>query len=197
MGSLHRYRPRCRRGPQLIARYYDPTTGQFLTVDPDVAKTLSPYGYVEGDPLNGADATGLCQWWQLGCWFNQLAYGTQNPILIARMHSPDLGQEAQNLLTVVALINMEDGEGEAQLAGEELIDQVGTKAADQAAERVTVQDILSTKVARITRCALPKGSPGWDQIRGMTMQEVIAGAKANRPGYKTLLKLLTDSSYNR
>ena len=29
------------------------------------------------------------------------------------------------------------------------------------------------------------------------MQEVIAGAKANRPGYKTLLKLLTDSSYNR
>ena len=76
MGSLHRYRPRCRRGPQLIARYYDPTTGQFLTVDPDVAKTLSPYGYVEGDPLNGADATGLCQWWQLGCWFNQFAYGT-------------------------------------------------------------------------------------------------------------------------
>ena len=29
------------------------------------------------------------------------------------------------------------------------------------------------------------------------MQEVIAGAKANRPGYKNSLKLLTDSSYNR
>lgn len=43
----------------LIARYYDPTTGQFLTVDPDVATTLSPYGYVDGDPVNASDPTGL------------------------------------------------------------------------------------------------------------------------------------------
>jgi hypothetical protein len=42
-----------------IARYYDPTTAQFLTVDPKVATTLSPYGYVQGDPLNGTDPTGL------------------------------------------------------------------------------------------------------------------------------------------
>ncbi len=27
----------------LIARYYDPTTGQFLSVDPLVAQTLTPY----------------------------------------------------------------------------------------------------------------------------------------------------------
>jgi hypothetical protein len=37
-----------------LARYYDPTVGQFLTVDPDVATTLSLYGYVQGDPLNSA-----------------------------------------------------------------------------------------------------------------------------------------------
>jgi RHS repeat-associated protein len=43
----------------LQARYYDPTTGQFLTVDPDVATTLSPYGYVDGDPVNASDPTGL------------------------------------------------------------------------------------------------------------------------------------------
>jgi len=59
MGSLHRYRPRCRRGPQLIARYYDPATGQFLTVDPEVATTLAPYGYVQGNPLNASDPGGL------------------------------------------------------------------------------------------------------------------------------------------
>jgi len=63
MGSLHRYRPRCRRGPRLIARYYDPSTGQFLTVDPKVATTLSPYGYVQGDPVNASDPTGDCGLW--------------------------------------------------------------------------------------------------------------------------------------
>jgi RHS repeat-associated protein len=42
----------------LRSRYYDPTVGQFLTVDPDVAATLSPYGYVAGDPLNDTDPSG-------------------------------------------------------------------------------------------------------------------------------------------
>lgn len=45
-----------------MARYYDPATAQFLTVDPKVAATLSPYGYVAGDPLNATDALGLCSW---------------------------------------------------------------------------------------------------------------------------------------
>ena len=44
----------------VLARYYDPATGQFLTVDPDVATTLSPYGYVDGNPLNGTDPSGDC-----------------------------------------------------------------------------------------------------------------------------------------
>jgi hypothetical protein len=39
---------------------YDPTTAQFLSVDPLVAQTRSPYGYVGGNPLNNMDATGLC-----------------------------------------------------------------------------------------------------------------------------------------
>ena len=43
----------------LRARYYDPCTGQFLTVDPDVATTHSPYAYVLGDPLNSMDPLGL------------------------------------------------------------------------------------------------------------------------------------------
>jgi RHS repeat-associated protein len=46
----------------LRARYYDPATAQFLTVDPDVATTLSPYAYVADDPLNATDALGLCSW---------------------------------------------------------------------------------------------------------------------------------------
>jgi hypothetical protein len=41
------------------ARYYDPTTGQFLTRDPITPITREPYGYVYGNPLNNTDPTGL------------------------------------------------------------------------------------------------------------------------------------------
>ena len=40
-------------------RYYDPTTDQFLSVDPDVARTNQPYTYVNDSPLNATDPTGL------------------------------------------------------------------------------------------------------------------------------------------
>ena len=43
----------------LRARYYDPTTGQFLSRDPAVASTREAYGYTGGDPLNGSDPSGL------------------------------------------------------------------------------------------------------------------------------------------
>lgn len=40
-------------------RYYDPSTGQWLTRDPAVALTRSAYGYVNDNPLNGTDPSGL------------------------------------------------------------------------------------------------------------------------------------------
>ncbi len=43
-------------------RYYDPTTGTFLTRDPIEAITRSPYAYVDGNPLNMVDPSGLCGW---------------------------------------------------------------------------------------------------------------------------------------
>ncbi len=44
----------------LRARYYDPTTAQFLTVDPLNAITQAPYSYAGDDPLDQSDPTGLC-----------------------------------------------------------------------------------------------------------------------------------------
>ncbi len=42
----------------LRARYYEPTTGQFLTRDPLLA--MQPYSYVADNPLNSVDPLGLC-----------------------------------------------------------------------------------------------------------------------------------------
>ena len=42
-----------------VNRYYDPSTGQFLSVDPLVGITDQPYEYVGGDPVNGSDPSGL------------------------------------------------------------------------------------------------------------------------------------------
>jgi RHS repeat-associated protein len=46
----------------LRARVYDPTTAQFLTVDPAVSLTGAPYSYAEDNPLNRRDNTGLSSW---------------------------------------------------------------------------------------------------------------------------------------
>ena len=42
----------------LVHRYYDPTTGQFLAIDPDLATTHQPYEYADDDPANLTDPTG-------------------------------------------------------------------------------------------------------------------------------------------
>ena len=62
-----------------IARYYDPTTGQFFVIDPKVEATMQAYIYAGDDPLNATDPTGdkslkpdpvhgstCCESWWLG-----------------------------------------------------------------------------------------------------------------------------------
>jgi RHS repeat-associated protein len=44
------------------ARYLDVSTGQWLTRDPAVGSTRSPYAYVAGNPLNTSDPSGLDPW---------------------------------------------------------------------------------------------------------------------------------------
>jgi RHS repeat-associated protein len=43
----------------LRARSYDPSTAQFLSVDPLAGVTREPYGYTSDNPTNGADPAGL------------------------------------------------------------------------------------------------------------------------------------------
>lgn len=57
-------RARCRRpgsrpvGHVVVGRYYDPQTGQFLSVDPQLQQTQQAYIYVGDDPVNGIDPEG-------------------------------------------------------------------------------------------------------------------------------------------
>ncbi len=44
----------------LRARNYDPSTGQFTSVDPLDATTEAPYTYALDNPVNGSDPSGLC-----------------------------------------------------------------------------------------------------------------------------------------
>jgi RHS repeat-associated protein len=43
----------------LINRYYDPTTGAFFTIDPDVGQTGQSYEYGADNPVNSVDPSGL------------------------------------------------------------------------------------------------------------------------------------------
>ena len=43
----------------VVHRYYDPTTEQFLSVDPLADVTETPYAFTAGDPVNSIDPTGL------------------------------------------------------------------------------------------------------------------------------------------
>ena len=49
----------------LTARYYDPATGQFLSVDPAVTQTGQPYTYAAGNPVSESDPSGQ---WAVGLW---------------------------------------------------------------------------------------------------------------------------------
>jgi RHS repeat-associated protein len=42
-----------------IGRYYDPSTGQFLTLDPLTPQTEEPYAYAGGNPVSNVDPRGL------------------------------------------------------------------------------------------------------------------------------------------
>jgi RHS repeat-associated protein len=75
----------------LRARYYDPTTGQFLTIDPLVDSTRMPYAYAAGNPLNATDPSGMCGVFGNGpCWGG----GTFTNILTSRA-----GSDALNALS--------------------------------------------------------------------------------------------------
>jgi len=60
-----------------------------------------------------------------------------------------------------------------------------------------VADILRRKKASIKQARLPPGSPAWDVFMEMTWEQIEAGARANRSGFKVVHKLLTDKRFDK
>jgi hypothetical protein len=46
----------------VVNRYYDPTSDQFMSIDPDVATTDQPYVFTNDNPLNSTDPLGMSLW---------------------------------------------------------------------------------------------------------------------------------------
>ena len=59
----------------LQARYYDPVTGQFLTLDPLVSLTGQPYEFGADNPLNTLDPSGL-SWYNPATWMSEQKWET-------------------------------------------------------------------------------------------------------------------------
>jgi RHS repeat-associated protein len=79
----------------LRARYNDPATDQFLTLDPALGSTGQPYSYANDDPVNVTDPNGLCGWVDNspclggGVWADILTSGIGSDVLDAASFAND------------------------------------------------------------------------------------------------------------
>jgi hypothetical protein len=95
----------------VVNRYYDPSTAEFLSIDPKVAETGQPYSFTADDPLNASDPLGLMvdgQYMVAGnsARSNKLAGDRDfNDLVNGRLHDEVTWQKRANqgnLLTLVA-----------------------------------------------------------------------------------------------
>ena len=121
----------------LRARVYDPATGQFLTVDPDVGATRAPYNSAEDNPLNEVDPFGRSVLGEIGNFLEPL-----NPVKYYEEEIESYENGCGYFASVAhglegAVIGVLDvsGEGEAELGAEDA--DVGEYLAGKAPQQVT------------------------------------------------------------
>ena len=60
-----------------------------------------------------------------------------------------------------------------------------------------VRDILVLKKASVRNAPLPEGSPRWQDLENWIWEDIETAAQANRPGFKTIRKLLSDGRFDK
>ena len=130
---------RCRTGPSalqvpsLVNRYYDPATGQFLTVDPLVSATAQAYSYAGDDPVNNTDPLGL---WGLNLISDVTQAASDVGHYVAK-HKAAIAEIAVGVVVVVGATVLTLGVGDALLAA-------GAAAAEEAAAAAETGDALGS-----------------------------------------------------
>lgn len=113
----------------LRARYLDPATGQFITLDPIVAITEEPYGYTGGNPANRTDPAGK-DWGPIGWVAEKVSEACidtgdddscetvteQHPE--ASQHAVDYASGALDINPITAVLNATGASDTGQYAGE-------------------------------------------------------------------------------
>lgn len=86
------------------ARFYDAEVGRFLSVDPLAVKrcSLSPYNYVQGNPVYRVDPTGALDWVPevLNSSYQENGQTIQSGFLAARMEEGDSEQSLADFLDI-------------------------------------------------------------------------------------------------
>jgi RHS repeat-associated protein len=187
------------------ARWYDPRTGQFLTRDPlgFASGSQNPYGYVEGDPENATDPLGLCSLRTArAAALTQMNQALSMAMFMAASSGSIEGAEfgeSEFLVEEDVALSEVDTAAEAAARGEGsylrtlLSDETGALNPGDS----TVNEILEGKLGSIKNAPLPSGSPSWADIGEMKLSEIRAAARAGKPGYRTILKLLTSGRFNK
>lgn len=90
----------------LIGRYFDPSTGQFLSVDPEVTETGQPYSYANDDPVNAVDPNGLdCGIFSFACAaYDSTAGGVETAAIDTANYAANHYQALEQIATVSGAI---------------------------------------------------------------------------------------------
>jgi RHS repeat-associated protein len=90
----------------LRARYYNPTTAQFITKDPAAARTREAHGYASNNPTNLTDPSGLWPWDGMCVSGINCPDRGERPIgeIWASKH-PEAAQQALDFLSGVSSVN--------------------------------------------------------------------------------------------
>jgi RHS repeat-associated protein len=136
-------------------RFYDLDTAEFLTPDPDLNETGTPYGFAAGDPLDRADPTGQFPKW-LGITLLTVAFIAVT-VLTDGADLPELGalEELNGARTLGQLERI--GESGARAAEEEAASDGATSAATTGTARTATTRIQfgPLKIERTTTDTRP------------------------------------------